>query len=101
MPGTMHPISYDSPNRIFVNPLEFNSVLASEKARLLCDSYRSFNKGDQVVIVEVSVNTKIPTGRYLFRYVQYMESRVPLYSDDDYVALHLVPARCMLEALQK
>ena len=101
MSGTHHPINYENTNRIFVTPLEFNSVIATEKARLLIDCSKSFGKGDCIELVEVSVNLRIPTGRTIFRYVQYVESRIPLYLDDDYCAVHLVPARCMIEALQK
>jgi len=101
MPGTHHPINYESRNRIFVTPLEFNSVIGSEKARLLVDCSQSFQPGDPITLIEVSVNLRIPTGREIIRYVLYVESRIPLYLDDDYCALHLVPARCMIEALQK
>lgn len=92
---------FSSEKRITVTPLEFNSVIATEKARLLIDCSKSFKTGDCIELVEVSVNLKIPTGRSIFRYVQYVESRIPLYLDDDYIAVHLVPARCMIEALQK
>lgn len=97
----MHPINYGGQNRINVTPLEFNSVIASEKARLLVNEVRCFNQGDPVELIEVSVNERIPTGKSLTRYVLYVEGRVPMYSDDDYIVLHLVPARCMIEALQK
>lgn len=93
--------TFNESNRLFVTPLEFNSVIASEKARLLVDCSKSFSQGDPIEIIEVSVNLRIPTGRIIYRYVQYVESRIPLYLDDDYCAVHLVPARCMIEALQK
>lgn len=101
MSGAHHPINYESANRIFVTPLEFNSVIATEKARLLIDCSKSLTQGDCIELIEVSVNSRIPTGREIYRYVQYVESRIPLYLDDDYCAVHLVPARCMIEALQK
>jgi len=101
MSGSHHPINYENANRIFVTPLEFNSVIATEKARLLIDCSKSFNKGDCIELIEVSVNLRIPTGRMLYRYVQYVESRISLYLDDDYCAVHLVPARCMIDSLQR
>lgn len=101
MPGTMHPINYGGQNRIHVTPLEFNSVIGSEKARLLVNEIRCFNPGDPVELIEVTVNERIPTGRSIVRFVQYTEGRVPLYSDDDYIVLHLVPARSFIESLQK
>lgn len=101
MPGATYPITYGNRNRVFATPLEFNSVIGSEKARLLVDCSQSFSPGDPVEIIEVSVNSRIPTGRQVTRYVQYVESRIPMYGDDDYCALHLVPARCMLDSLRK
>jgi hypothetical protein len=101
MSGANHPINYGNSNRIFVTPLEFNSVITTEKARLLIDCSKSFKQGDQIELVEVSVNHRIPTGRTIYRYVQYVESRIPLYLDDDYCAVHLVPARCMIDSLRR
>ncbi len=97
----MHPIHFGSQNRINVTPLEFNSVIASEKARLLVNEVRCFKPGDPVDLIEVTANERIPTGRSIIRYVLYVEGRVPMYSDDDYIVLHLVPIRSMIESLQK
>ena len=101
MSGCNHPINFGGQNRINVTPLEFNSVLGSEKARLLVNEIRCFNQGDPVELIEVTVNERIPTGRSLSRFVLYVEGRVPLYSDDDYIVLHLVPARYMIDVLNK
>lgn len=101
MSGCMHPINYDNGHKLCVTPLEFNSILGSEKARILTNQSESFNQGDVVLITEVTVNERIPTGRSLTRYVLYTEARVPLYCDDDYVALHLVAARYMIDVLSK
>lgn len=101
MSGAHHPINYEKSNRIFVTPLEFNSIIGTEKARLLIDCSKSFKQGDKIELVEVSVNLRIPTGRTIDRYVLYVESRIPLYLDDDYCAVHLVPARCMIVSFEK
>ena len=97
----MHPIHFGSQNRINVTPLEFNSVIASEKARILINEVRCFQIGEPVDLIEVTVNERRPTGRSLIRYISYIEGRVPMYSDDDYLALHLVPIRSMIASLKK
>ena len=101
MSGCHHPISFEKGHVINVNTLQYHSIIGSEKARILVNSCENFTQGDPVTIREVSVNEGKPTGKFIQRFVLYVESRVPLYSDDDYLAIHLVPARCMIEALQK
>ena len=67
MSGFGHPINFANPNSIKVTPLEFNSVIATEKARILVDSMLHFEKGDPLELIEVSVNEQIPTGRSIVR----------------------------------
>ena len=101
MSGCNHPIAYQNGVRIAVDPLQYRSVIGAEKARCLVDATLNLNPGDCVTLVEVTPDSRIPTGRTITRYVQYVEQRVPLMLDDDYLAVHLVPIRSMVESLQK
>ena len=101
MSGCNHPINYDNSLKVTVSALQFNCVIGNEKARILVNDHAIFNAGDPIEVVEISVNNGKPTGRSVTRFVLYVESRVPLYSDDDYIVLHLVPARYMIDVLNK
>ena len=101
MSGCMHPIQFKRPITIKVNALQYCSILGAEKARILVNSNEVFKPGDEITIIEVTVNEGRPTGNSITRFVQYVESRVPLYLDDDAIAIHLVPIKSMVNPTQK
>lgn len=101
MPGTMHPIQYAQQHTIKVNALQYFGMIGSEKTRILVNSNEVFNQGDEIAIIEVTVNEGRPTGNSITRFVQYVESRVPLYSDDDAIAIHVVPIKSMVSTIEK
>lgn len=101
MSGCMHPIHFEHQHIVNVNALQYAGIVGSEKARILVNTNAVFSPGDSVIIVEHTVTDSRPTGNTLHRYVQYVESRIPLYLDDDAIALHLVPTKSMIDSLQK
>lgn len=101
MSGCHYPIQYGTKHSVKVNALQYLGIIGSEKARILVNSNEFFSPGDEIKITEVSVNEGKPTGNTITRYVLYIESRIPLYLDDDAIAIHLVPTRSMIETLKK
>lgn len=91
MSGCLHPISFQKDHFIEINALQYLGILGSPKARILVNSNEDYSPGDKVTLIEVSVNECRPTGMQLIRYVHYVESRVPLYGDDDCLAICLIP----------
>ena len=101
MSGCMYPITKDNTHIVRVNALQYLSIIGSEKARILVNENEVFAIGDKVLIIETSIESQKPTGNTLTRFVLYTEQRVPLHSDDDYLAIHLVPMRSMINQCAK
>lgn len=74
-----------------VNPLEFRQVLGSCDCRISYLGCASFNIGDAVMINEVSVIDRKPTGMAVKRYVVAIENPIALLLDDDSFTLRLSP----------
>lgn len=74
-----------------VNPLEFRQVLGYSDSRISYLGCDSFNIGEPVMVNEVSVIDRKPTGMVVKRYVVAIENPIALLLDDDSFTLRLSP----------
>lgn len=100
MSGCHHPTVSGNSARIRVTPIEFKYIESKQKAIVTSKEHFDLKIGDQVELYECSIREERPTGRTLIRYVSATVLEAGFLDDDNFIFIHLVPLKSMIETLQ-